>query len=120
MSRLSASEIWPEKPKLRGIPHSVGALLAIPATILGATNASSGVASTSALVYGLSLFFLLSTGALLSLFWPLAPRWLNVGLTVAMGWLILPHALIVAEALGPLSVGLMLVGGVLYSLGGVV
>jgi hemolysin III len=177
MSTLSASEIWPAKPRYRGIPHSLGALLAIPATILVALEASSGVGTTGALIYGLSLVFLLSTsalyhtptwpprvrmwfrrvdhlaifvliagsytpmcllalppaegtsllitvwsfaavGALLSLFWPLSPRWLNVGLTVTMGWLILPHSLIIAEALGPLSISLMVVGGVLYSLGG--
>jgi hemolysin III len=156
----------------------LGALLAIPATILCVTHAASGVGTMSALVYGLSLIFLLSTsaiyhtptwtpgirmwlrrvdhlaifvliagsytpmcllalppqagktlliavwsfaafGALLSLFWPLAPRWLNVGLTITMGWLILPQGLVIARALGPLSIALLVAGGVLYSLGAV-
>lgn len=178
MSTLRASKDWPEKPSLRGIPHSLGAVVAIPATILCVTSATSSVGTIGALIYGLSLIFLLSTsaiyhtptwppqvrlwlrrvdhlaifvliagsytpmcllalppaegtpllilvwsfaavGALVSLLWPLAPRWLNVGLTVTMGWLILPQCMVIAETLGTLSITLLVVGGVLYSLGGV-
>lgn len=177
MTSFSATEIWPEKPRLRGIPHSLGAALAIPATILIAFHASSGLGATGAGIYGLSLVFLLSTsalyhtptwpprvrmwfrrvdhlaifvliagsytpmcllalppvegtrmliavwsfaalGALVSLFWPLAPRWINLGLTLTMGWLILPYSFTIAQALGPLSITLLVLGGVLYSLGG--
>jgi hemolysin III len=177
MASAAAIEFVTEKPRLRGIPHSVGAVLAVPAAILCAAHAASGDAALGAIVYGLSLFFLLSTsaiyhtptwtprvrmwlrrvdhlaifvliagsytpiclialppdasrimliavwscaglGALLSLFWPMAPRWLNVGLTVTMGWLILPYGLLIIEALGPGSIALLTIGGVLYSLGG--
>ena len=177
-SNVAASNLLAEKPRLRGIPHSLGVLVAIPATILCVANAATAVGTTGALIYGLSLVFLLGTsaiyhtptwtpnvrmwlrrvdhlaifvliagsytpmcllalppaegktlliavwsfaavGALLSLFWPLAPRWLNVGLAVTMGWLILPQGMLIAETLGPLNSALIVVGGVLYSLGGV-
>jgi hemolysin III len=177
MTSAVVTEFLYVKPRLRGIPHSIGALLALPAAILCVVHASSGEAAIGAFVYGLSLLFLLSTsaiyhtptwtprvrmwlrrvdhlaifvliagsytpiclmalppeegrlmliavwacagvGALLSLFWPMAPRWLNVGLTITMGWLILPYGLVVIDALGPGSIALLALGGVLYSLGG--
>ena len=177
MTSAVVTEFVSEKPLLRGIPHSVGAFVALPAAILCVVHASSGDGATGAVVYGLSLLFLLSTsaiyhtptwtprkrmwlrrvdhlaifvliagsytpiclialppeegrlmliavwtcaglGALLSLFWPMAPRWLNVGLTVTMGWLILPYGLVIIDALGPVNIALLTLGGVLYSLGG--
>ncbi len=177
MAGALLTDLISEKPRLRGIPHSVGALFAVPAAILCVAHASSGDAAVGAAIYGLSLILLLSTsavyhtptwtprirmwlrrvdhlaifvliagsytpiclvalppeectvmliavwscaglGALLSLFWPMAPRWLNVGLTLAMGWLILPYGLVIIEALGPGGMALLAGGGVLYSVGG--
>jgi hemolysin III len=178
MSSALVTEFILVKPRLRGIPHSIGALVAIPATILCIAHATSGDGALAATIYGLSLIFLLSTsaiyhtgswrprlrmwlrrvdhlaifvliagsytpicllalpqaegqillglvwsmaglGALLSLFWPMAPRWLNVSLTIAMGWVILPVAALIINALEPASIALLLVGGLLYSMGGV-
>ncbi len=59
-------------------------------------------------------------GVLLKMAWPAAPRWLSVGAYLAVGWL----ALIPAEQLadwfsaGPLA--LLVLGGVLYSMGSLV
>jgi hemolysin III len=177
MTSAAVAEFLSDKPRLRGIPHSIGALLAIPAALAIIHHAAAGTSRLAALVYGLSLIFLLSTsaiyhtptwtprirmwlrrvdhlaifvliagsytpicllalppsqgkvmliavwicaalGALLSLFWPLAPRWLNLGLTLIMGWLILPHGLVIIDALGYQTLALLAAGGVLYSLGG--
>ncbi len=168
----------PAKPRLRGIPHAIGAIIAIPAAALCVYSASSDVAGRAALVYGLSLVFLLGTsaiyhtlhwappmrmwlrridhlaifvliagsytpmcllvlpeeegrtllllawscagaGALVSLFWPMVPRWINVGLSIGMGWLILPYGTDILAELDWLSISLWVVGGVLYSIGGI-
>ncbi len=166
-----------EKPRFRGIPHSIGALIAVPATAICIAHATSGRGALASPIYGCSLIFLLSAsatyhtftwrpralmwlrrvdhlaifvliagsytpicllalppssgrlmliaiwsfaafGAAVSLFWPMAPRWLNLALTVGMGWLILPQATSVIDALGAQSIALLVAGGVLYSLGG--
>lgn len=178
MTSTVVTHLLSEKPRLRGIPHSVGALVAIPAAIFCVAHAAEGDGTMGATIYGLSLIFLLSASAIyhtptwtprvrmwlrrvdhsaifvliagsytpiclialppddanlmltavwtcaalgtgLSLFWPMAPRWLNVGLTIAMGWVILPYGFVIIDALGPLNIGLLFLGGVLYSVGGV-
>jgi len=52
------------KPKLRGVLHAVGALVAIPAVWILVLHARPGIATTCALIYGASLVFLLSASGL--------------------------------------------------------
>jgi hemolysin III len=166
------------KPRYRGVPHSIGALIAIPAAVLLVRHASTPMATHAAIVYGLSLVFLLSAsavyhkptwspekrlflrrvdhlaifvliagsytplslmglphddartlltwcwsfagvGALVSLFWPTVPRWINVGLNITMGWMILPYASQIGDTLAPLDLVLIFGGGALYSFGAI-
>ena len=168
----------PPKPRFRGIPHTIGAFLAVPAAIVCVASASGKVASQAALVYCLSLIFLLGTSAIyhtpqwtpkirmwlrrvdhlaifvliagsytpmcllalpeeqghkmlivawsmaavggfLALFWPTVPRWVNVGLAIAMGWMLVPFGPSIVSKMGWLSMILLLVGGLLYSIGGI-
>ncbi len=51
------------KPRLRGWPHLVAALCALPAAIALVRHAGPGIWTTAALVYGLALVVLLSTSA---------------------------------------------------------
>ncbi|MEZ4399009.1 MAG: hemolysin III family protein [Kofleriaceae bacterium] len=56
-------------------------------------------------------------GVLRALAWPHAPRWVVAGLYVALGWcmvLVLPAVL---RATGPWLLGVILAGGVLYTVG---
>lgn len=58
-------------------------------------------------------------GVTLKLFWPTAPRWLGVPIYVALGWVavfVLPELL--ANA-GVAALVLLLVGGLLYTIGGI-
>lgn len=58
-------------------------------------------------------------GVMLKLFWPTAPRWLGVPIYIALGWVavfVLPELL--ANA-GVTALVLLLVGGLLYTLGGI-
>lgn len=59
-------------------------------------------------------------GVALKIAWPNAPRWLGVGLYLGAGWIALVAATRLADwyALGPLAV--LALGGVLYSIGGVI
>jgi hemolysin III len=59
-------------------------------------------------------------GVLLKMLWPAAPRWLGVPIYIALGWVavfVLPQVL--ANA-GVTALILLCVGGVLYTLGGIV
>lgn len=59
-------------------------------------------------------------GIFQSLFWIHAPKWLSAILYVAMGWLAGPYIAEFNAALGFSSVVLLIVGGVIYTLGAVV
>ena len=63
---------------------------------------------------------LAGAGALMKVVWPDGPRWLSVTLYVALGWVVLPA---VSEVLAVFPTGqliMLAVGGVLYTVGGVV
>ena len=51
------------KPKLRGIPHLIAALAALPAAVLLVRAAQPGLFSDAAVVYGTCLFCLLASSA---------------------------------------------------------
>ncbi|MPY97296.1 MAG: hemolysin III family protein [Actinophytocola sp.] len=58
-------------------------------------------------------------GMTLKLFWPTAPRWLGVPIYIALGWVavfVLPELL---DNAGVTALVLLLVGGLLYTLGGI-
>lgn len=58
-------------------------------------------------------------GVILKLFWPSAPRWLGVPIYIALGWVavfVLPELL---NNVGVAALVLLLVGGLLYTIGGV-
>ncbi len=52
------------KPRLRGLSHCVGAVIAIPATVFLCLHAAPGPSRTGALIYGLSLIALLGISGL--------------------------------------------------------
>jgi len=76
------------------------------------------------LAWGISMlsvvWSLAGAGALLKVLWPDAPRWLSVGLYVALGWVgIVAASEVIDHYLGgPLA--LLLIGGALYTLGGII
>lgn len=59
-------------------------------------------------------------GVLVRVAWPTAPKWLAVSLYVTVGWLALIPAWELAAWFAPPPLVLMVLGGVLYTLGGVV
>ena len=52
------------KPRLRGVSHCIGALIAIPATVFLCMHAEAGPKRIGAMVYGLSLITLLGVSGL--------------------------------------------------------
>jgi hemolysin III len=59
-------------------------------------------------------------GVLFSIRWPLAPKWLTASLYVALGWAVVPVLPKLAGALGPVGIGLIAGGGVIYSVGALI
>jgi hemolysin III len=59
-------------------------------------------------------------GVLLRVAWPTAPKWLGVSLYVIVGWLGLIPARELLTWFAPFPLALLVLGGVLYTLGGVV
>lgn len=57
-------------------------------------------------------------GVALKMLWPTAPRWVGVPLYLILGWAIVPVAPALIEQVGYAPFLLLLVGGVLYSIGG--
>ena len=63
---------------------------------------------------------LAGAGVLLKVLRPDAPRWLSVGLYVGLGWIALVAASEVIDRYAGTPLGLLIGGGVLYTLGGLV
>ena len=59
-------------------------------------------------------------GVLKSLVWPDAPKWMTALLCVILGWTVVGQVIDRAHAAGPLSIGLLVASGLVYSLGAVV
>jgi len=59
-------------------------------------------------------------GVIKSAVWVRAPKWLAAVLYVAVGWIIVPFLPELYHAMGALNVALILIGGLVYSLGAVV
>lgn len=58
-------------------------------------------------------------GVALKMAWPMAPRWVGVPLYLLLGWAIVPVAPELVRQVGVAPMLLLLVGGILYSIGGV-
>lgn len=59
-------------------------------------------------------------GVARALFWPRAPRLIQVGLYVLIGWIVVPFLGDLGAALGAENVRLILAGGLLYTVGAVI
>lgn len=59
-------------------------------------------------------------GMVLSVAWPLAPKWLMAALTVGLGWIIVPLLPTLHGAIGARGLWLLAGGGVAYTVGAVV
>lgn len=59
-------------------------------------------------------------GMLLKLIWPSAPRWLSVALYMGVGWLAVIAAAEIVDSMSVAQISMVLLGGVLYSIGGVI
>ena len=58
-------------------------------------------------------------GILLTLFWPTAPRWLNVSLYLLLGWVAVWCTRMIVDGAGVTAMVLLAVGGALYSIGAI-
>src|ERR1700752_444707 len=58
-------------------------------------------------------------GVLLKMFWPSAPRWVGVPLYLLLGWVAVWFVGPIMEGAGVAALVLLIVGGALYSIGGV-
>lgn len=58
-------------------------------------------------------------GVLLKLCWPTAPRWVGVPLYLLLGWVAAFYVAAILHAAGVAAMVLLIVGGALYSIGGV-
>jgi hemolysin III len=72
---------------------------------------------------GWVLFWIVWSGAiagvLLKMFWPSAPRWVGVPLYILLGWVAAWFVGPIMEGAGVAALVLLIVGGALYSIGGV-
>lgn len=59
-------------------------------------------------------------GVVFKLVWFECPRWLSTGLYIAMGWMIVFAAPALSENLPPAGLWLLIIGGLLYTIGGVI
>ncbi len=58
-------------------------------------------------------------GVILKVSWPAAPRWLGVSLYILLGWVVIAAAPQLISHCGWLVIILLFIGGVLYSVGGI-
>jgi hemolysin III len=72
---------------------------------------------------GMVLFWIVWAGAiagvLLKMFWPSAPRWVGVPLYLLLGWVAVFFIVPIMHGAGVAALVLLIVGGALYSIGGV-
>lgn len=68
-----------------------------------------------ALVWGIALF-----GIILKAFWVYCPKWVSSVLYIGMGWTCVLAFTQILHALSPAAFGLLLAGGIIYTLGGII
>lgn len=69
-------------------------------------------------LFGL-IWTLAAAGIVLSVAWIMAPRWLTAGIYLSMGWLAVFAVYPLSQVLSVKGMALLLLGGVLYTVGGV-
>ncbi|RXJ04336.1 hemolysin III family protein [Anaerobacillus alkaliphilus] len=74
---------------------------------------------TGWLLFGI-LSFLAVTGIVFKMVWFNCPRWLSTGIYIAMGWVAIFVFSPLAESLTALGLGLLVLGGIFYTIGGVI
>jgi hemolysin III len=60
-----------------------------------------------------------AVGVALKMWWPSAPRWVGVPLYLLLGWVAIWFAGSLLDGGGPIVVGLLVLGGVLYNVGAI-
>lgn len=102
---------------LRKLDHSAIYLLIAGTYTPFCVNAFSGFYRWGllAIVWGIAI-----AGIVVKLFYMGAPRWLSAGIYVLMGWLCLMAVGEMTVALSPFTLGWLIAGGVVYTLGAVV
>jgi hemolysin III len=66
------------------------------------------------------IWALAGAGIVMNVAWPAAPKWLRIGLYATLGWLALVPAVAVVSQLAPGALALLALGGVMYTVGGMV
>lgn len=59
-------------------------------------------------------------GVLVSMLWPVAPKWVTAAIAVAVGWTLVPYFGAVGRALSTTEIWLIALGGVAYTVGALV
>jgi hemolysin III len=67
------------------------------------------------LVWGLSII-----GMIINVFFIYTPRWLNSGIYIALGWVCIFAIVKIHEVLTGTEFGLLLAGGIIYTIGGII
>jgi hemolysin III len=107
----------PVRRRLRRLDHSM-ILVGIAATYT--PIAVVGLDSRSARILLGIVWPLALIGIVVQLFWLHAPRWLVAGLYVVIGWTALAFIPVLWSQLGVVTFSLIVLGGVVYSIGAVV
>ena len=102
---------------LRRLDHSMIFLLiagSYAPFCLIALNGSTGFVLFS-IITGIAI-----AGILFKMVWFNSPRWLSTGLYIGMGWIIVFLALPLSEALSSTGLWLLVLGGLMYTIGGII
>lgn len=75
--------------------------------------------STGYVLFGIISFIAIS-GVLFKMIWFNCPRWVSTALYIGMGWIIVFLASPLAESLGSQGLFYLILGGVLYTFGGII
>ena len=116
----------PAKPRHRGVSHEIAAfaspILGLVLVVLAPTTSVRWAALDvrSARVLLGVVWTLAVVGIGVQMLWLNAPRWLVAALYIAIGWTALAFSPTLWRELGAISFSLLVLGGVVYSLGAVV
>jgi hemolysin III len=108
-------------PSLQGIISRLDHSMVL--VLIGGTYTAIGlvVLSTAWWISMLSVIWgIIGAAILINLAWPTTPRWLRVTFYVMLGWLALVPAAQLAAWFTAVPLALLVLGGVLYTIGGVV
>jgi hemolysin III len=75
--------------------------------------------TTGSIIFSIIMAIALA-GVVFKMVWFECPRWISTGLYIAMGWMIVFAANPLAENLGSTGLSLLIIGGLLYTTGGLI